>query len=243
MSAESESGDPGEVAAKEAAVGRRFGARAVAVFAIALVAAGLFAVVTLLVTAKSAPLLHLDRSTAQQLHTIAVRHHGFTHAMRTVSTVGSTIAWLIILSPVIVWLLTRQRPRLAIFVLVTAGGSMLLNNLIKIIVARARPALIDPVAVAAGKSFPSGHSQAALVGYGVLLVVFLPLVTRAWRGPLAVLAVVMVLLIGLSRIALGVHYLSDVIGAYLVGLVWLFGMVGAFRTWRAEAAARGRPAG
>jgi undecaprenyl-diphosphatase len=123
---------------------------------------------------------------------------------------------------------------LAIFVAVTAVGSSLLNNVVKLSVHRARPHLSDPVAVAAGKSFPSGHAQAAIVGYGILLAVFLPVIGRRWR-PLAIaVAALLVLLIGFSRIALGVHYLSDVIGAYLIGTVWLIGMVTAFRTWRRE---------
>jgi undecaprenyl-diphosphatase len=226
--------------ADEAAVqaGRRFGARALVIFGGAFLAAALFVIVVSLVASSSAPLLRLDRSTADRFHRYALSHRGWTSAMRVVSDVGSPWAWWLILGVAAAWLGYRRWWRLAVFVVVAGLGSSLLNQLIKATVDRARPALNNPVAVAPGKSFPSGHAQAALVGYGILLVVFLPMLSRGWRALLMAVAVVLVLLIGLSRIALGVHYLSDVVGAYLVGTVWLAGLTAAFRAWRREA---GRP--
>lgn len=214
---------------------RRFGVRAVIAFGCALV----FAVLAALVRMATGPLVRLDRRTDHLLHGYAVRHAGFTTFMRLVSDIGTTIAWLIILTPVVAWLLLRRLPKLAAFVAVTAIGSVLLNNLIKLLVGRARPHLTDPVAVAGGNSFPSGHSQAAIVGYAILVTVFLPALPRGRRGWLVVPAVVLVLLIGFSRIALGVHYLSDVVGAYLIGTVWFIGMASAFGAWRRE---EGKPA-
>jgi membrane-associated phospholipid phosphatase len=219
---------------------RRFEGRALAAFVVAFSAAVLFGVVALLVMSKSTPLLHLDRSTSDELHEFSLKHKAFTSVMRFVSDLGSPTAWWIILAPVAIWLGYRRLFRLAAFVLVTALGSSLLNSLVKVTVDRARPVLVDPVALAAGKSFPSGHGQAAVVGYGILLAVFLPVIGSRWRSWVCVAAAFMVLLTGFSRIALGVHYLSDVIGAYLIGLVWLLGMVSTFRAWRAE---EGKPVG
>lgn len=214
---------------------RRFGVRAVVAFGCALV----FAVLAALVRSAAGPVLRVDRNVDAELHGFALRHSGFTSLMRLVSDIGSTLAWLVVLTPVALWLLYRRLPKLAAFVAVTAVGSSLLNNSIKLLVGRARPHLTDPVAVAAGKSFPSGHSQAAIVGYAILVAVFLPAVPRARRAWLVVPAVVLVLLIGFSRIALGVHFLSDVIGAYLIGTVWFLGMASAFGAWRR---AEGKPA-
>lgn len=212
---------------------RRFAGRAVLVFGIALVAAALF-VTVLLVASQSPWLLRTDRSVAADLHRYALRHSAFTQLMRALSDSGKTVVWFVVMALVAAWLLSRRLQRLAIFVAVTVVGSSLLNNLVKLVVNRARPHLSDPVAVAGGKSFPSGHAQAAIVGYGILLAVFLPIIARRWR-PLAItMAALLALAIGFSRIALGVHYLSDVIGAYLIGTVWLIGMVSAFRTWRRE---------
>jgi undecaprenyl-diphosphatase len=209
---------------------RRFGVRTVVAFGCALV----FAVLAGLVRSAAGPVLRLDRRTDDKLHGFALRHSGYTSLMRLISDTGSTPAWLIILTPVVIWLLYRRLLKLAAFVVVTEVGSIALNNLIKLLVGRARPHLTDPVAVAAGKSFPSGHGQAAIVGYAILVAVFLPAVPRGRRPWLVVPAALMVLLIGFSRIALGVHYLSDVMGAYLIGMVWFLGMAGAFGAWRQE---------
>ncbi|MDQ1731834.1 MAG: hypothetical protein QOK10_1993 [Pseudonocardiales bacterium] len=219
---------------REIRAGRRFGTRALAVFAVAFTAAVLFIIVLALVASSSPSLLRLDRNISHDLHTFALSHPGFTSTMRFISDLGSGYAWWLIFAVVVAWLAYRRLFRLACFVLVTGIGSSLLNSLLKVTVDRARPNLADPVAVAAGKSFPSGHSQSAIVGYGILLVVFLPVIPRRWRGVAITAAAVMTLLIGFSRIALGVHFLSDVVGAYLIGTVWLIGLISIFRAWRRE---------
>jgi membrane-associated phospholipid phosphatase len=215
--------------------GRRlFGVRTV----VAFVAAVLFAVLAVLVRSSAGPVVRLDRRTSQRLHGYALDHHAFTSAMRAVSNAGTTLVWTVVLALVTGWLLYRRLFKLAAFVVVTDAGSLLLNNLIKLAVGRARPHLADPVAEAAGKSFPSGHSQAAIVGFAILVAVFLPALARPLRPWLIAVAAFLVLLIGFSRIALGVHYLSDVVGAYLIGGVWFIGMASAFGAWRRET---GRP--
>jgi undecaprenyl-diphosphatase len=75
------------------------------------------------------------------------------------------VAWQIVLGLVVIWLLRRRLPRLALFVVITAAGSSLLNAVVKTAVHRLRPVLTDPVAHEPGLSFPSGHAQAAIVGY------------------------------------------------------------------------------
>jgi membrane-associated phospholipid phosphatase len=142
-----------------------------------------------------------------------------------------------VLGLVVVWLLWRRLPRLALFVVITAAGSSLLNAVVKTSVHRLRPVLTDPVAHEPGLSFPSGHAQAAIVGYAVLLLVFLPVLHGIWRRLAAAFAVLMVLAIGFSRIALGVHYLSDLVGGYVLGAAWVASMTALFNTLRIE---RGR---
>ena len=130
-------------------------------------------------------------------------------------------------------------PRPALFVVITGAGSSLLNTVVKSSVHRLRPVLTDPVAREPGLSFPSGHAQAAMVGYGVLLLVFLPILHGVWRTVAVATAVFMVLAIGFSRIALGVHYLSDVIGGFILGAAWVAAMAAAFNAMRVD---RGRRA-
>jgi undecaprenyl-diphosphatase len=79
--------------------------------------------------------------------------------------------------------------------------------------------------------------MSSLICYGALVVVFLPLVPRRGRPWCVAATVVWVLAIGVARLALGVHYVSDVIGGYVLGAAWLLGSVGLFEVWRAE---RGR---
>jgi membrane-associated phospholipid phosphatase len=203
-------------------------------FAAVFIAAVPFAIIVALVTTSSRSLLRVDRGLANGLHRFAGAHPGFASAMRTISDVGSPVAWWIVLTPLFIWLLYRRLPRLASFVAVSAIGSSLLNRAIKVTVDRTRPHLVDPIATAAGKSFPSGHTQSAVVGCGILVLVFLPVIGRRARPWLVAAASLVVLLIGFSRIALGVHYFSDVVGAILIGLAWLLAMTAAFSAWRRE---------
>jgi len=216
----------------------RFGSRAVlAAVALALVAIP-GALTLLLVENKWAPLLRADDGARDRLHNFAVTHTGFVGAMQLISDSGSALAWLIVLAVVVLWLLWRRLPRLALFVVVTAAGSSLLNTVVKTGVHRLRPILTHPVAHESGLSFPSGHAQAAVVGYALLLLVFLPILRGVWRTVAVTFAVLMVLAIGFARIALGVHFLSDVVGGYVLGAAWVAAMAAAFNAIRAD---RGKP--
>jgi membrane-associated phospholipid phosphatase len=230
--------DPG---AEEARRGARFGARAVlAALALGLVAVP-FSLLLLWVEAQWAPLLHADQAARDGLHAFALAHAGFVTAMDVLSTIGRWWAYLIGFAIVLGWLLWRRLVRLALFVVVTVGGSGLLNEIVKAAVHRARPVLTDPVAHETGTSFPSGHAQGAIVGYGVLLLVVLP-VLRGVARPIAVTAaLLMVLAIGFSRVALGVHYVSDVLAGYVLGAAWTAAMLASFNTWRREDAPREDP--
>jgi len=213
---------------------RRFGVHAVLAFIAVLLLALPFAGLVFLIVSKSAPLTLVDRDTANSLHSYAVGHPAFTASMRTISAIVSPLGWWIVLTPVFVWLLLSRRPRLAAFLAITALGSSLLNTLIKWAVDRARPHLADPVAVAAGRSFPSGHTQAATVGFGIIVLIFLPVISRRARTWVIAAAGLAVALVAFSRIALGVHYLSDVVGALVIGTAWLLAMSTAFSAWRRD---------
>jgi membrane-associated phospholipid phosphatase len=106
------------------------------------------------------------------------------------------------------------------------------------VVDRARPSLEDPVATAHGKSFPSGHAMSSTFVYGALLLVFLPVIGRRYRPLVIGGAVLLVLAIGFTRLALGVHYITDVVGGIVLGLAWLAASTAAFSIWRVE---RGDP--
>jgi membrane-associated phospholipid phosphatase len=132
-------------------------------------------------------------------------------------------------------LLIRRRARLAIYLAVTGIGALLLDPSLKTLVGRIRPVVDVPVTSAPGNSFPSGHALGSTIVYGALLLVFLPIVAPRWRKPFIALIAVVVVAIGLTRIALGVHFLSDVLAGWLLGAAWLGVTAYAFRIWRREA--------
>jgi membrane-associated phospholipid phosphatase len=151
------------------------------------------------------------------------RTDALTLVFRVLTTIGSA-AVLIPLTlgaaAVLAWRSRAWRPLW--IVAVTLTGSQLLVFAIKLAVARPRPATIFAVITANGYSFPSGHATSSLAALGIVawlagkLRTSLPVRLAIWAAALAVAAG-----IGLSRIWLGVHYLSDVLAAWVLGAAWL----------------------
>jgi undecaprenyl-diphosphatase len=217
---------------------RRFGVRAVwAGVALALVTVP-FGLLLFLVEDRWRPLLRVDDGARDGLHRYALHHHALVTAAKTLSTIGSAPVYIVVFGAVAGWLVWRRLPRLALFVVVTLVGSSILNTLVKLAVDRSRPVLPNPVAHANGMSFPSGHAQSATVAAAVLLLVFLPVLRGAWRPIALVVAAAYVAAIGFARVALGVHYVSDVLAGYVLGAAWVAATTASFSAWRRE---RGRP--
>lgn len=210
----------------------RFGVRSVlALVALAIVAVP-FGLLLLLVRAKWTPLLSVDNSARDELHRYTVEHPAFATAMKMMSTAGSAPVYLTGFALVAAWLLYRHRPRPAVFAVVTVTGSAVLNALVKRAVQRARPVVADPVTTTTGLSFPSGHAQSAVVTYATLLLLFWSAMRSVCRRVAVTVAAVIVLGIGLSRVALSVHYVSDVLAGYVLGLAWVIAMIAMFSAWR-----------
>jgi len=149
--------------------------------------------------------------------------------MRVVSELHSL--WLIGIMTVALsayWWIRGLRDRVLVLMSAVFGG-MLLNEILKLVFLRARPQFDHPYLTLTTYSFPSGHTMMATVFYGALAWVGW---SRAgnWRTRfLAVsIPVIMTPLVGFSRIYLGAHYLSDVLGAMAEGAAWLtFCLIGA----------------
>ena len=206
---------------------------------IAVAAIGLgFGALLLLVRYHWGPLLRLDQSIAEGLNHWVSASPGAVKALQAISTAGGRGFLIPLVVIVIVLLLIRRRPRLAIYLAVTGTGALLLDPSLKTLVGRIRPVVDAPVAHAPGNSFPSGHALGSMITYGMLTLVFLSLARGRWRWFLVGLAALVVAAIGFSRIALGVHFLSDVLAGWLLGIAWISATAYAFRVWRHEA---GRP--
>ena len=188
---------------------------------------------------SNGPLIRLDTSAARHLHDWVRGSHGLVRALKILTFFGTPLWLYMLVTPAVFWVWRRGHTRLALFLVVTTLGGGLLDTVVKEVVARPRPSLAEPVATAHGKSFPSGHAMSSAIAYGALLMVFLPVIGRRYRRVVVGGTVLLVLAIGFSRLALGVHYISDVLGGYVLGLAWLAASVAAFRAWRVE---RGRPA-
>jgi undecaprenyl-diphosphatase len=199
-----------------------------------------FVLLLVLVEDKWVPLAEADRSARDTLHQYALDHSTFVTVMRVISDSGSSLAWQVVLGAVALWLLWRRLWRLAAFVVVTGIGSSLLNTAVKAVVNRPRPLVDHPLVHLPGASFPSGHAQAAMTGYLVLLLVFLPVVSPRWRRLAIAAAAIMVLAVAFSRVALAAHYVSDVVAGVVLGAAWTAAMTALFSAWRLQG---GRPAG
>jgi len=114
-----------------------------------------------------------------------------------------------------------RQPRQAAFFFLSVAGSAAIMETVKRVMHRPRPSLWASPAPEKDSGFPSGHSMAS-VSFG-LASTFLCWPTR-WRGPVTFTAGVYSLLIGLSRVYLGVHYPSDVLAAWTAGIAWTAGL-------------------
>jgi undecaprenyl-diphosphatase len=145
--------------------------------------------------------------------------------MRIISYPGNSFVLpaLVVLTALIFWVLGLRLEGL--IVLGLSGVSLLLNTVLKIIVHRPRPttSLVDVLQQATGNSFPSGHVMAYLAFWGLLFSFGIVLFQgwHWWRVALLVISGLFVILVGPSRIYLGAHWASDVLGSYLIGGVLL----------------------
>lgn len=172
---------------------------------------------------------------------VANRTPWLTRAMQIVTELGSGWFVVLLLTVVTGGLLARPTTRwLAWVPPVSAAGAALVVLAIKLAIARPRPDIGEIVAAAGGFSFPSGHSAQAVATYGALAWVVTRLAPRVPRWVVWSVAAVIAFLIGFSRLYLGVHWLSDVVGGWTLGAAWLVLTVVALTAGRLRARVRAR---
>jgi undecaprenyl-diphosphatase len=145
-----------------------------------------------------------------------------TSVMFVLTYLGSSVTVSCVAAIFGLYLIWRRRFYWLAAFLSSVYGGMLLNKILKFAFQRPRPHFDDPLVSLTSYSFPSGHTMTATVLYGVLAAYFFTN-TQDWRKRMVIVFVAsfLILLVGFSRIYLGAHYLSDVLGAMAEGLAWL----------------------
>jgi membrane-associated phospholipid phosphatase len=161
----------------------------------------------------------LDNRIADELHEHATRP--LTEFFEAVTTLGNGIV-LAGVTAIAAYLLARRRYYAeAVLMVLAYVGAEILSYSLKLAFRRDRPFFTDPLATVSTYSFPSGHATVSVAVYGALCLVLLRLLTGPARVVCLAATVLLVSLIGFSRLYLGVHFLSDVLAGFSVGLAWL----------------------
>ncbi|MET8043307.1 phosphatase PAP2 family protein [Micromonospora sp. NPDC005215] len=177
-----------------------------------------FVLLALLVAGSAGPVPRLDAWVSSAAYAAAMAHPLWRASMAAVTVTGSTAVLGPLTALGCVILLVFGRWRQAVFAAVAMTTTVCLRLVVLAVVARARP--VDQLASASSYSFPSGHSTVSAATALILLVVCWPLLRlRRSRILLAVAAGGWALSVGVSRVALVVHWPSDIIGAWLFVLV------------------------
>ncbi|MGV9643753.1 phosphatase PAP2 family protein [Streptomyces sp. NPDC003514] len=184
--------------------------------ALALASALLLALVAL----RWHPLMAFDGSVADTTHRWAVDEPGLTHVVRILTDwVWDPWTMRFVTFVAAIWLVWRRAARwTAIWLVVTCALATLVQQTLKAAVDRPRPTWPDPVDSAHFAAYPSGHAMTATVVCGLLLWLLhrYGVAGPLWHTAVAV-AAVSVIGVGLTRIWLGVHWTSDVLGGWLLG--------------------------
>jgi undecaprenyl-diphosphatase len=159
-------------------------------------------------------------------------------AARDVTALGGVaVLTLVVCAVAGALVLVRRWWTLALVVGSTAGGA-LVNVALKHVLDRPRPTVVPHLAWVATASFPSGHAMLSATVYLTMAALLVQLTDRRWlKAYLVATAVGLTLLVGLSRVYLGVHYPTDVLGGWLAGLAWalLMALLARVARWRSHA--------
>jgi len=151
--------------------------------------------------------------------------------MRLVTALG--YYWTVVpLLALTVYLFYSRGWRLsAVLLVVSTCGSVVLTTVLKGVFGRARPELVDSGYQASFYSFPSGHATVAVGFYGMLALILAYRLQGRMRWVVAISGVLIVLLIGFSRLYLGVHYPTDILAGYLAAPLWVVCVGGVYALW------------
>ncbi len=175
--------------------------------------------------AAADPRLHRDA--------LALRTGWLTPVAKAATVLGSSpVVYAALLVVVIVLVRHHRRVDAAIAAAALLTGQAV-RHLVSTAVARPRPPRADWLTGATGYAWPSGHSASAVLALGLIVALLWPLLSARWQRPVAVVAAgVLAAAVGASRVYLGVHWVSDVLGGWAFGACWLCLAVFALTVYR-----------
>ncbi len=144
---------------------------------------------------------------------------GWIAAARALSLLGDPRVLIPATLAIAAWLGWRGHRHSALTLVAVTLAGRGLNSLIKLGVARVRPDIEPHLMVELSNSFPSGHAAGSMIFF--LTLALLLAHRRPWRGRAAAAAILVAILVGLSRVMLGVHWPSDVVGGWAFGALWV----------------------
>jgi undecaprenyl-diphosphatase len=155
-------------------------------------------------------------------HALALGPPWLAEAVRDFTSLGSVTVSAVVITLAVVFLLLLKRNGQALVLAVSSVGSLALNTVLKLAIERQRPPTIDVSPLVFTSSFPSGHAALSMATYlSIAWVASRWVHQRSARLFLFGAAVILPLLVGLSRVYLGLHRPTDVVGGWVVGIVWL----------------------
>ncbi|MBB2943900.1 undecaprenyl-diphosphatase [Actinoplanes lutulentus] len=178
-----------------------------------------FVLIAALVAVRWAPLHTLDDTVSDRMHAAALAGAGWVDVSTWLTHILSPTSWRLAVLVLVIWLFRRGARSVALW----AAGTMIvggvLGAVLKLVFSRARPEFLEPIAKASGYAFPSGHALNSALGAAILLLVLLPIL-RGRPGARAALwtaMIVLPLVTALTRVVVGVHWLSDVTAGLFLG--------------------------
>lgn len=139
---------------------------------------------------------------------------------RDLTALGGVTVLLLVTAAVVGYLLLDGKYHAALFVLAAIGGGFVLTFALKSFFERPRPSFVPHLTQVYTASFPSGHAMLSAVVYLTLGALLVPLVARRLKIYVLTIALLLTLVVGLSRIYMGVHYPTDILAGWVAGLAW-----------------------
>lgn len=170
---------------------------------------------------------------------IAHRNGTLTQVMRDATWFGSTlvlIVFVVVAAALLVW---RGRRGDALLVVCGSAGVFVLGPILKLIFGRVRPPVNQHLVHVDSLAFPSGHSLNSMAVLGLLTVLAVRGRSALPRALIVALGVLLVLLVGFSRVYLGVHWPTDVLGGWAFGVLWIVMCLLVARRIRGNSASSG----